>query len=122
MKYFSGVGTYSRDLTVKASDLKGGRIVLDLGEVRDLAEVFVNGARVGQVWHAPYRLDVTDVLKAGRNALEIKVANPWVNRLIGDTQPGAKKVTFTVVPTYVPGAPLRPSGLLGPVTLTAVTP
>lgn len=122
VKYFSGVGTYSRDLTVKASDLKGGRIVLDLGEVRDLAEVFVNGARVGQVWHAPYRLDVTDVLKAGRNALEIKVANPWVNRLIGDTQPGAKKVTFTVVPTYVPGAPLRPSGLLGPVTLTAVTP
>ena len=50
--------------------------------------------------------------------LQVKVANLWVNRLIGDAQPGAKKITFTAMPTYRADAPLRPSGLMGPVTLT----
>jgi hypothetical protein len=90
---------------------------LDLGDVRDLAEVWINGLRVGEVWHAPYRLDVTGTLRPGRNTLQVKVANPWVNRLIGDSQPVANKITFTAMPTYLPSAPLRPSGLLGPVTV-----
>lgn len=55
----------------------------------------------------------------GENQLQIKVANLWVNRLIGDTQPGAEKVAFTTIPTYQPTAPLRPSGLIGPVRLLA---
>ncbi|MDB5669619.1 MAG: glycoside hydrolase, partial [Alphaproteobacteria bacterium] len=57
--------------------------------------------------------------KAGTNRLEIRVADLWVNRLIGDVQPGATRITFTAAPTYHPDAPLRPSGLIGPVTLIA---
>ena len=123
IKYFSGAATYAHDLTVTAKQLKtGGRIMLDLGDVRDLAEVRVNGTRVATPWHAPYRADLTAALKPGLNHLEIKVVNAWVNRLIGDKQPGAAKVTFTVLPTYTAGAPLRPSGLIGPVQVVSVRP
>ena len=94
--------------------------MLDLGEVRELAEVSMNGRSLGIVWHPPYRIDITTALKPGANALEIKVTNLWVNRLIGDQQPKATKFTFTVAPTYKADAPLRPSGLLGPVTIAQV--
>jgi hypothetical protein len=77
----------------------------------------VNGQLVGTAWHAPYRVDVSKAVHKGNNQLEIKVANLWVNRLIGDAQPGAKKVTFTTMPTYRADAPLRQSGLIGPVRL-----
>jgi (4-O-methyl)-D-glucuronate---lignin esterase len=64
------------------------------------------------------RLDIGGTIHAGANRLEIKVADLWVNRLIGDAQPGVtKKITFTTVPTYRPDAPLRTSGLIGPVNL-----
>jgi hypothetical protein len=69
------------------------------------------------VWHAPYRLDISRLTKPGTNRLEIKVANLWVNRLIGDAQPGAVKIAFVAAPTYRADAPLRPSGLIGPVIL-----
>jgi hypothetical protein len=82
-----------------------------------VAQVTINGKLVGTSWHAPFRLDVSDAVKAGRNHIEVQVANLWVNRLIGDAQPGAQKVTFTTLPTYRAAAPLRPSGLIGPVVL-----
>lgn len=120
-KYFSGVGTYRKTFTLAPPDRKEGvRIMLDLGQVHELAEVTLNGKAVGTAWHAPFRLDVTDALKAGRNRLEIRAANLWVNRLIGDKQPGATSIAFTVTNTYEPDAPLRLSGLLGPVTLMEV--
>jgi hypothetical protein len=69
---------------------------LDLGDVKNLAEVVVNGKSLGIVWHAPYRVDATAVLKPGANEVSIKVTNAWVNRLIGDQQPDATtKYTFT---------------------------
>lgn len=77
----------------------------------------VNGTLVGTTWHAPYRLDIGRAVKAGRNSLDIRVANLWVNRLIGDAQPGAARITWTSMPSYRADAPLRPSGLIGPVTL-----
>jgi alpha-L-rhamnosidase len=118
IKYFSGTGTYSKDITVPASALgTGKRLFLDLGEVREMAEVYVNGKLAGTAWKAPYRVDISAVAKPGKNALEIRVANLWVNRLIGDAQPGAKPITFTTLKTYTKDAPLRPSGLIGPVTL-----
>jgi len=120
VKYYSGTATYSKAIDVPAAWLTGGRVMLDLGDVRELAEVSVNGRSFGIVWHPPFKLDVSSALKAGENTLEIKVTNLWVNRLIGDKQPGAKKYTFTVMPTYKADAPLRPSGLLGPVSLSAV--
>jgi hypothetical protein len=63
---------------------------------------------------------VTVAIKRGRNDISIAVTNLWVNRLIGDAQPGAKQHTFTTGPTYLPNAPLRPSGLLGPVRVLRV--
>jgi alpha-L-rhamnosidase len=118
IKYFSGVGTYTKSITVPASALASGeKLFLNLGDVNELAEVFVNGKSAGTVWKAPYQIDISSVAKPGANMLEIRVANLWVNRLIGDAQPNAKPMTFTTLKTYTKDAPLRPSGLLGPVTL-----
>lgn len=117
IKYFSGVATYSTTFKAPAGYRSGTPLLLDLGRVGDVAEVRVNGRAVGTLWHAPYRVDVGSAVKRGDNQLEVRVANLWVNRLIGDRQPGAKKVAYTVMPTYRADAPLRPSGLIGPVQL-----
>ncbi|WP_277983283.1 glycosyl hydrolase [Sphingomonas faeni] len=119
IRYFSGIATYTTDLHVPAAI--GQRLILDLGTVGDLAEVRINSVFAGTVWHAPYRLDVTGVLKPGRNRIEVRVANLWVNRLIGDAQPGATKIAWTSMPAYRADAPLRTSGLIGPVTVTTET-
>ena len=121
VKYFSGSGTYSRTVTVKRGWLKRGRrVLLDLGEVRELATVTINGRPVGTSWHAPHRLDITDALRPGKNQLEIRVVNLWPNRLIGDKQPGAKPIAVAPQSPYRADSPLLPSGLLGPVTLVSV--
>ena len=117
VRYFSGIATYTSRFTLPKGAQRGHPLWLDLGKVGDLAKVRVNGQLVGTSWFAPYRLDIGRFVKSGSNQLEVKVANLWVNRLIGDKQPGAKPITFTAAPTYKPNAPLRPSGLIGPVTL-----
>jgi hypothetical protein len=85
--------------------------------VKNLAVVTVNGKNLGQVWHAPYRLEVTSALRNGANEIAIEVVNSWVNRLIGDEQPGATRLTFADVKPYKANSPLLRSGLLGPVTV-----
>ncbi|MDF8333871.1 glycosyl hydrolase [Novosphingobium cyanobacteriorum] len=118
VKYFSGEMTYSRSFRLPKGYRKGHPLWLDLGAVHDLAEVTVNGKATGGAWHAPYRVDISNAVKAGRNQLSIRIANTWVNRLIGDAQPGVtQKVSWTAEPSYLPDAPLRPSGLVGPVSL-----
>lgn len=117
LKYFSGMASYSTSFSAPADWSDGEPLWLDLGTVHDLAEVWVNGQRVGGLWRAPWRLDIGQFVRSGSNDLEIQVANKWVNRLIGDAQEGAEKKTFTPLPTYRPDATLRPSGLVGPVTL-----
>lgn len=122
LRYFSGTARYRRSIGIDGKLLGPGRTLrLDLGRVGDIAEVFVNGKSAGTVWKAPYVMDIETFVKAGRNDIEIRVTNLWVNRLIGDAQPGAKPVTWTALPTYRPDAPLRPSGLIGPVVLTSLT-
>jgi hypothetical protein len=87
VKYFSGTVTYTRRLDVPAEFLATDRrVVLDLGRVEVLAEIWLNGRRAGDVWKEPYRLDVTDVVRAGANELEVRVTTLWPNRLIGDEQ------------------------------------
>ena len=71
--------------------------------------VTVNGKALGQAWHAPYRVDATSALKPGVNEITIKVVNAWVNRLIGDEQTGATKITFADVKPYKANSPLLPS-------------
>src|SRR6185312_71542 len=121
VKYFSGIATYTKTFSRPHGLKRGAPLWLDLGRVGDVAEVSVNGKPAGTVWQAPFRVAIGELLKPGRNTLEIRVADLWVNRLIGDAQPGAQKVTFTIFPTYQADAPLRPSGLMGPVRLLATT-
>jgi hypothetical protein len=120
VKYFSGVATYTKTITLPNGVKSAKGLLLDLGQVCDLAEVSINGHSVGSVWHAPFRLDVGPALRPGGNQLEVRVADLWVNRLIGDAQPGAKRITYTSMPAYRADAPLRCSGLVGPVTLMGV--
>jgi hypothetical protein len=118
VKYFSGAGMYTK--TVQAPPewfRKGSRLWIDLGDVKNLAEVTVNDKDLGQVWHAPFRVDATSALKPGANEIRIRVVNAWVNRMVGDEQPGATKFTFADVKPYKANSPLLPSGLLGPVTV-----
>lgn len=117
IKYFSGIADYSNSFTTPKGWKAGQPLWLDLGEAREVAEIDVNGRIAGYAWHSPYRVDISKVAKPGRNSLRVRVANLWVNRLIGDAQAGAQKVTWTATPTYTAKAPLRRSGLLGPVRI-----
>lgn len=122
VKYFSGTATYTKTIEVPAARLKThANIWIDLGDVKNLAAVTVNGKPLGIVWHAPYRMDATAALKPGTNEISIQVTNAWVNRLIGDEQPNAVKITFADVHPYKANSPLLPSGMLGPVTLHSIT-
>jgi hypothetical protein len=85
VKYFSGTATYTKTLEAPAAWFRSGQhVYLDLGKVRDIAEVLLNGTSVGVVWAPPYRVDITGAFKPGTNKLEIKVTNEWTNRQIGD--------------------------------------
>jgi hypothetical protein len=118
IRYFSGTASYSTtiSLTAQAAQPHGKR-TLDLGEVHELAMVFLDGRLLGTVWHAPFTIDLPADLKAGAHALEIRVDNLWVNRLIGDKQPGATSVAFAPQSPYSANSPLMPSGLIGPVRM-----
>ena len=87
VNYFAGTATYQKQLTVDVKALsQNQRMVLDLGEMNDIAEVRVNGRSAGVLWYPPYTADITSLLQAGDNWLEILVTNNWANRLIGDEQ------------------------------------
>ena len=121
VRYFSGTGTYAKTIDAPSAWFGPGRqLWVDLGDVKNLADVTVNGRSLGIAWHAPYRIDVTSALKPGPNEVRIMVTNSWVNRLIGDQQPDAKvKYTFADVQPYRAKSPLLPSGLLGPVRIVS---
>ena len=119
IRYFSGTATYSKSFDLPKN--WGRHLALDLGDAREVADVWLNGKWLGSRWTAPFRLDATAAARPGRNRLTIRIANLWVNRLVGDAQPGtARKYSFTAIPTYQPDAPLRSSGLLGPVSIESL--
>jgi hypothetical protein len=92
--------------------------LLDLGSVRELAEVRVNGQPCGIVWAPPFRVDISQWVKPGANNLEVDVVNFWPNRIIGDAAlPTAERRTRTNIRKLTKDIPLMPSGLLGPVRL-----
>lgn len=86
IKHYSGTGVYTRVFTMDTERLAAaGSVRLDLGpELYDIASVTVNGKFLGTVWAKPYALDITDAVRSGENTLEIRVANTWINRIIGD--------------------------------------
>jgi hypothetical protein len=122
--YYSGLGVYTRTLEVPADWLAADRgIHLDLGDVRELAEVFVNGKSAGVLWKAPFRADITALVKPGTNDLKIEVMNLWINRLAGDMNlPVKRRLTRTNMPPVQDMGgdetwKVQPAGLLGPVRL-----
>jgi len=124
LKYFSGTATYTQTIETPAGWLSGAkRIWIDLGTVKNLAEVVLNGTSLGTVWKPPFRVEATTALKPGENTLAVKVTDLWVNRLIGDLQPDAEKcASAEPMPVlYQASSPLAPSGLLGPVRIVGVT-
>ncbi|MGD0901154.1 MAG: glycosyl hydrolase, partial [Thermoguttaceae bacterium] len=95
IRFYSGTAIY-RKVFDAPSLLGGQRIYLDLGAVKNLARVRLNGHDLGVVWCAPWRVDITGAVKARDNQLEIVVANLWPNRLIGDQSlPPEKRLTWT---------------------------
>jgi predicted SnoaL-like aldol condensation-catalyzing enzyme len=134
IKYFSGTARYEKGFIheIYPSDYPEARIYLDLGDLSHIAEVWLNDKPLGITWSKPYRFDVTDAIKPGLNSLKIEVANTWSNRLTGDALTGENFTQTHVETTVIKGipnrrfpwneAPLIPSGIFGPVTLTTVLP
>jgi hypothetical protein len=145
VKVFSGTAGYTATVSVPPGMLAARkRVYLDLGAVAVMAQVRVNDKDLGVLWKPPFRLDVTDAVKPGDNALEVRVTNLWINRMIGDEslpedsdrngngtlkswpkwvlegKPSpTERVTFTTWRLWKKGDPLLESGLLGPVMLRA---
>jgi hypothetical protein len=142
IRYYSGVAVYSKtfDLpeeTIIAEDLE---LYLDLGEIHSIARVWLNGKDLGTVWTTPWRVDISNAIKAQGNRLEVEVINLWPNRLIGDEQypddgikngqwpdwllegkpRPTKRYTFTTHKYYKKDSPLLKSGLIGPVQLLSI--
>jgi hypothetical protein len=117
IKFYSGTAVYRK--TFDAPEVsRGQRLFLDLGTVKNLARVRLNGHDLGAVWCAPWRVDITGAVKPKGNQLEISVANLWPNRLIRDQGlPAAQRLSSTTWNPFAKDAPLLESGLLGPVTL-----
>jgi hypothetical protein len=125
VKYFSGTATYQNKFQADEDGVKNG-MMLDLGEVRDVAEVFINGKSAGILWKKPYQADISQLIKAGENELKIEIVNLWVNRLTGDMLADPKDrfcktnqsfMTKEVWPGGDEPFRLQPAGLLGPVRL-----
>jgi hypothetical protein len=145
VKYYSGLATYRKAFDLPGAPDRGAspRLWLDLGTVKNIARVRLNGKELGVVWCAPWRVEITGTVKQKGNRLEITVANLWPNRLIGDEKlppdcdygpggnllrwpewleekqprPSAGRFTFTTWKHFGKESTLLPSGLLGPVTI-----
>ena len=129
IRYFSGTATYTLEFDAPSRFARPtGRLVLDLGDVKDLAVVSLNGASADTLWKAPYRMDVTGRVKPGQNRLQIRVTNSWQNRLVGDqrfppalpaenARCGQERTTYLTFQPQQPIEGLNPSGLLGPARL-----
>ena len=83
IQYYSGTAVYSKELELTEEET-GGKVWLNLGSVKNLAEVTVNGRQLGILWKAPFRVDISAAVLPGKNTIEVKVVNLWVNRMIGD--------------------------------------
>lgn len=149
VRHFAGTAAYRASFDFTLQD-RPSKILLDLGDVHNLAEVIVNGRNFGVLWKKPFQVEITSAVRAGSNELELRVTNLWVNRLIGDVKkmdalgvtyrglnsviaqwpawvmqdapPAGAPVSFATWRQWDATDPLQPSGLLGPVSLLKVDP
>ncbi|HOW84589.1 MAG TPA: glycosyl hydrolase [Candidatus Aminicenantes bacterium] len=140
IRAFSGIATYRTTFELPSAMASGGRLFLQLGDLAEIAEVAVNGKRLGVVWLPPYRVEISGAVRSGSNRLEIRVANLWANRLNADSlRPGSERFTRSNLdriqtdptsdssygrvplgktrPVYTEMPPLMRSGLFGPVRI-----
>ncbi len=142
VRYFSGTATYKKEIDISSDQLTSSHeLWLDLGEIKNLAEVSLNGHVFDVLWKPPFHVNITSAARPGTNELLVKVTNLWINRLIGDEQlppdcewDGNKlkewpkwllegkpsptgRFTFTTWRHFTNNFSLMESGLLGPVTL-----
>lgn len=142
IRYFSGTATYTKEFTVSKKLMKGNNsFELDLGSVKEIAEVIINGQNLGVLWKPPFRVNMDKALKPGVNTIELRVTNLWPNRLIGDEQlpldyerkgnrikqwpdwlinetaRPTQRTTFAAYKHWGKKSELLPSGLLGPVRI-----
>ncbi|WPU97436.1 glycosyl hydrolase [Mucilaginibacter sp. cycad4] len=116
IRYYSGTAVYNH--TFHFTGKAGDKVYLDLGNVANMAQVYLNGINCGTAWTYPYRVGLSKAIKSGENKLIIKVTNTWANRLMGDhALPENKRITWTNAPYRLEGRPLLPAGLLNPVKL-----
>lgn len=141
--YYSGVAIYRRSFTLTGSNLGHGQILLSFGHgkpiqkpahprhmgteawyvppIRSAAVVYINGQPAGDLWHPPYRLNITHLLKPGQNQIEVHVANTAMNEMAGKSLPKFRLLYMRFGRRFVPQQTnlihTLPSGLLGNVTL-----
>ena len=141
IKYFSGTASYKTAFILE--EIPDESVLLDLGEVRNMARIFVNDICLGNLWKPPFRIAITNALQKGRNSLTIEITNTSVNEMIGDEQlpadmeyqsfPGPVKEipaylksnqprrsgrkTFVTYKYFNKNSKLEPSGLIGPVKI-----
>ena len=117
IKYYSGKATYVKQFDATGIQ-PGAQYFLETGVVRNMAELTLNGKKLGILWTAPWRIEITGLLKPTGNLLEIVVVNCWPNRLIGDAALAPEKRLTQTNITFKKDAPLMSSGLLGPVVIS----
>ena len=115
IKHYSGTTTYTKTFNLEAV---GSHVLIDLGTVSNIAELWCNGKKVGVKWSPPFQFDIKEYAQKGENALEVKVTNTWRNQLIFDNKRlKDKKKTWTTNPPKKDETELESSGLIGPVVI-----
>jgi len=110
LRGFSGRAVYTTSFAVPAAN-NHGRLILDLGTVRDVAEITVNGKQMATLLLRPYEVDITDSVQPGENQLEVAVTNTLFNSM-ALREPPAFRPGFT---ENLSG--LMSAGLIGPVQI-----
>jgi len=127
IRHFSGTAIYEKEFSLSQPEFENaGSVYLNLGRVESFAEISLNGKDLGILWKQPYEIEITEVIKPGKNEVEIKITNTWWNRLIGDEIysegfPGSevnKPRTSVTHKAWTKEDELLPAGLLGPVKVT----
>jgi len=140
IRYFSGTAVYSREFNCEPD---GHEIWFELGQVEVISELYINGKKAQILWKPPYKANITDLVKPGKNRVDVHVANLWPNRMIGDERfpldfeprgrglvwplpqwlvedkprPEPRRKSFATCSYYKKDDPLLPSGLIGPVCI-----